>query len=85
MHLNILSKLIVRNCDMENSKIALPIGTTLDRFINNLQHLHEHNIEEISQLLRDYKVYEYRRSSCPGAEYALSAYSCLFIKNIFLF
>jgi fructose-1,6-bisphosphatase I len=53
MHLNILSKLLVRNCDMENSKIALPIGTTLDRFINNLQHLHEHNIEEISQLLRD--------------------------------
>ena len=38
---------------MENSKIALPIGITLDRFINNIEHLHPHTIGEIAQLLRD--------------------------------
>jgi fructose-1,6-bisphosphatase I len=38
---------------MEHSKIALPIGITLDRFIKNIDNLHPNTIGELSQLLRD--------------------------------
>jgi fructose-1,6-bisphosphatase I len=38
---------------MENSKIALPIGITLDRFINNIEYLQENSILGIAQLIRD--------------------------------
>ncbi len=38
---------------MENSKIALPIGITLDRFIKKIENLHTNTKGELSQLLRD--------------------------------
>jgi fructose-1,6-bisphosphatase I len=39
--------------NMENSKIALPIGITLDRFIKKIENLHTNTVGELSQLLRD--------------------------------
>jgi fructose-1,6-bisphosphatase I len=38
---------------MDNSKIALPIGTTLDRFIKKKQEDFPYATGELSQLLRD--------------------------------
>ena len=38
---------------MEDSRIALPIGTTLDRFIKNKQDEFQYATGELSQLLRD--------------------------------
>jgi len=38
---------------MEHSKIALPIGITLDRFIKKIENLHTNTKGEFSQLLRD--------------------------------
>ncbi|MBS1949908.1 MAG: Fructose-1,6-bisphosphatase, type I [Cytophagales bacterium] len=38
---------------METSRIALPIGTTLDRFIKNNQDQFQYTSGELSQLLRD--------------------------------
>jgi fructose-1,6-bisphosphatase I len=38
---------------MEASRIALPIGTTLDRFIKNNQFQFQYASGELSQLLRD--------------------------------
>lgn len=38
---------------MEKSRIDLPIGVTLDRFIKNNQHYHPEAAGELSQLLRD--------------------------------
>jgi len=38
---------------MDKSKLGLPIGTTLDRFIKKKQDDYPHSTGELSQLLRD--------------------------------
>jgi fructose-1,6-bisphosphatase I len=46
-------KKMITDINLEESKIALPVGTTLDRFIKRHQAAFPHSTGELAQLLRD--------------------------------